>query len=813
MTDSLDLGIDGLEQVRPLDSGGFSDVYEARDEFGRRVAVKVLNALDEAGRRRFDRERSVMGMVAGHPHIVNPFTSGYTADTGRPYVVMEYLGGGSLQQRLDRLGPMPVAEAASIIEPIVDALGASHRAGIIHKDVKPANILLTADGTPKLADFGIASVRDADTTTALAYSPAYTPPETFHADAGSDLRDERSDLYSLAATLFALVVGQGPFLTGTGSPASAMVRILNNPPPPTGHPAIDQFLTVAMAKDPDHRYQDADSFAAALRSAATGGAMPSSGPVTQVAPPQWAPPGSSPEPAPAAVPAPAGWDGRPSAPVSAGYPVDGHPGQPPLPANHFVDEPSAANNRAVWLTVGAALAALIVAMGTFAIVSRGDDSAGDGELTDAGGEEAAPTTEQPTTSQPPSTTAIDPVDLAGTQVTITGVEGDEASLAGLEGAFEALTEETGIEITYQRAFNDDLEDMIAEGRAPDITMFAQPIVLADFARSDQLTPVPPDIASDVSLVWNGEWTQLANVDGVQYGIPVKSDLKSLVWYKPGRFAELGYEVPTTWSEMVALTERAVADGNTPWCVGIESGAATGWVFTDWVEDLVLRRHGVEVYDQWVEGQVRFTDPRIVATFQEVRDLWTLPGATHADSGSILDTAFGDNGPPLANDDCLMHRQAAFFSAFIPAGTPFADGTADAVDVFYLPSEDRNQPILGGGAWAAALADRPEVWVVMQYLGSAEYANARQAAQVAVTGNTAPSGFLTAVDGVDRNLFTPLENSMLDVLAVASPVRFDASDSMPGQVGAGTFWSQGSLFVDGQIDAATAAAAIDDSWPG
>ena len=85
-----------------------------------------------------------------------------------------------------------------------------------------------------------------------------------------------------------------------------------------------------------------------------------------------------------------------------------------------------------------------------------------------------------------------------------------------------------------------------------------------------------------------------NVDGVQYGVPVKADLKSLVWYQPARFAANGYEVPETFDEFTALVDQIAADGNRPLCVGIESGQATGWPFTDWVEDMVLRQHGAEV---------------------------------------------------------------------------------------------------------------------------------------------------------------------------------------------------------------------------
>src|SRR5690606_37039868 len=114
---------------------------------------------------------------------------------------------------------------------------------------------------------------------------------------------------------------------------------------------------------------------------------------------------------------------------------------------------------------------------------------------------------------------------------------------------------------------------------------------------------------------------LTSFDGTQYGVPNKADLKSLVWYKPARFAELGYEVPETLDDFTALVEQAAADGNTPLCVGIGSDDATGWPFTDWVEDLVLRNQGIEFYNQWIAHEVPFNSPEIVANFEQVMELW------------------------------------------------------------------------------------------------------------------------------------------------------------------------------------------------
>ena len=130
--------------------------------------------------------------------------------------------------------------------------------------------------------------------------------------------------------------------------------------------------------------------------------------------------------------------------------------------------------------------------------------------------------------------------------------------------------------------------------------------------------------ASVSANWAPTWMSFGNVDGTQFGIPVKSDLKSLVWYIPSTFAEYGYTVPTTLDEFYALTDQMIADGHTPLCVGIESGPATGWPFTDWVEELVLRNQGIDYYNQWVTHAVPFNDPPIVEAMQTVADLWASP---------------------------------------------------------------------------------------------------------------------------------------------------------------------------------------------
>lgn len=402
--------------------------------------------------------------------------------------------------------------------------------------------------------------------------------------------------------------------------------------------------------------------------------------------------------------------------------------------------------------------------------------------------------------------------LAGTTVTIFGPESSDEEAGSFQDALDVFAERTGINVEYTgaRDFSDQINAQAAGGNPPDIAIIPQPGKVADFARQGFILPLPDDVVEVLEANWDPAWVSFGNVDGTQYGVMNKSDIKSLVWYNVAEFEAGGYEVPQTWDDLKALTDQMVADGKTPWCVGIESGPATGWPFTDWVEDLMLRFYSADVYDQWVNHEIPFNDDRVVAIFEEVASVWNTPGAVYAAGGSIAATPFGDNGQPLAEGLCLMHRQASFFSAFLPEGTP--TGPEGVVNVFFFPpGPNGTRPVLGGGTVPVAFRDAPEVWEVMKYLASAEYANVRAVAQSERKGG-ALSGFLSANKNVDLSNWLPLEQSMIQIMQTAEILRFDGSDLMPAAVGAGTFWTEGTSFVNGEKTAQEAADAIEASWP-
>ncbi len=263
--DSQPVTIPGYEVLDTLGTGGFSVVYRARQlSMHREVAVKVLNSgfsSDEA-KRLFERECHALGRLAHHPNIVTVFNTAMT-DDGRPCIVMELLE-ATYRERLDVGGPLPAEEVMATGVRIAGALQAVHDAGILHRDLKPSNMFQSAYGEPALGDFGISTVNQERTQTVMgALSVAYAAPEVVEDGVAS----ARSDVYSLAASLYQLVTGEAPFKSPQLS--TTLRRILTEPPKSIAlvrvPPELDDLLRHALAKDPADRPASALEFAGLLR--------------------------------------------------------------------------------------------------------------------------------------------------------------------------------------------------------------------------------------------------------------------------------------------------------------------------------------------------------------------------------------------------------------------------------------------------------------------------------------------------------------------------------------------------------------------
>ncbi|RRD48411.1 serine/threonine protein kinase [Arachnia propionica] len=263
--------VPGVRLTGVLGRGGFAVVYAGEQlSLQRPVAVKVDTRPlhDERNRRRFQREMQAASQISSHPHVVTLIDTGVLPDD-RPYLVMERCDGGSLANVVAR-GPQPPAEAARIIHSASAALGAAHAAGVLHRDIKPGNILLDSYGAPRLSDFGLAAIQRAEASTTVtleALTPAYAPPEAFsHTEPTS-----AGDVWSMGAVLFALLTGRGPRSTwdGRSQSLSEIVADLHRPVPtndPRIPPPLRPILDRAMHVDPGQRFRNGAELAQALNS-------------------------------------------------------------------------------------------------------------------------------------------------------------------------------------------------------------------------------------------------------------------------------------------------------------------------------------------------------------------------------------------------------------------------------------------------------------------------------------------------------------------------------------------------------------------
>jgi len=275
MTESrpVDLDIEGLQDPVEVGIGGFATVYRAsQPAFRRTVAVKVLAALnlDEAARERFERECQAMGSLSDHPNIVTVYGAGFTKASGRPYLVMAYLPGGSLQERIDREGAIPWQDATLYAVHLAGALETAHRAQIIHRDIKPANVLMSPFGDAQLTDFGIARISGGHETQSgvITASMAHAPPEVLDGQRPT----VAADVYSLGSTVFELLFGAPAFSSASDESMVPMLRrILTDPPPDLrsrGVPdQVCQVIERAMAKPTDQRQISAVQFGREMQAA------------------------------------------------------------------------------------------------------------------------------------------------------------------------------------------------------------------------------------------------------------------------------------------------------------------------------------------------------------------------------------------------------------------------------------------------------------------------------------------------------------------------------------------------------------------
>jgi alpha-glucoside transport system substrate-binding protein len=401
-------------------------------------------------------------------------------------------------------------------------------------------------------------------------------------------------------------------------------------------------------------------------------------------------------------------------------------------------------------------------------------------------------------------------DFDGTEVTVQAqwTESEEEKIRAVFAPFE---EATGITVNYEGLAGDHetvLTVRVDGDDAPDIAQIAQPGKMVQFAEEGKLVNLSDFINDDqIKTDYISSFTDLASYNGDTHGVFFKGDLKSIVWYPVQAFADNGYEVPATWDELIALSDQIVADGTgNPWCNSIESGDGSGWPATDWMEDIILRTHGVEVYDAWRDHTIPFNDPQVLEAAGYMSEIYFTEGYSWGGNVGINATWIGDIPIPIFTDDgsteCFMLKQAAWIRDFFTEGTTFPGD----VDFFYLPpiNPDHGTPVLGSGDMFLMFNDRPEVRALMEYFATPEAAKPWIDA----------GGFISPNSAVPLDWYSDYPNNKLaEIMNGASAFRFDASDVMPAEVGNGTFWSGMVDWVaQNGDDTEGIFQEIEDSWP-
>jgi alpha-glucoside transport system substrate-binding protein len=370
---------------------------------------------------------------------------------------------------------------------------------------------------------------------------------------------------------------------------------------------------------------------------------------------------------------------------------------------------------------------------------------------------------------------------------------------------------TGITIKYtgSNTFESDLPVKVNGGNAPNLAIIPQPGLLQQMVATGQVKKPPAQTVANEKN-WNDTWKGYGSVNGTFYAAPMSANMKSLVWYSPKYFAAHNYTVPTTWKDLMALSDKIVADNNgaKPWCGGIGSGTASGWPATDWLEEAVLGTYGGQVYDDWIAHKVKFTDQKIESAMQTVASYMQNPkyvNGGHGDVKSIATVTFQNAGLPILKNQCAMLQQASFYEAQWPKGTKVSsDGDVFA---FYLPpvNPSISTPVEGGGEFVTAFSSDPATQAVQNYLSSPEWADAR--IQVA-------PGWVSANQKVDQSLYTdPIDKLSAKYLADPNATfRFDASDAMPAAVGSGAEWKAMVAWFGQGLSISAVAQQIDNAWP-
>jgi alpha-glucoside transport system substrate-binding protein len=372
----------------------------------------------------------------------------------------------------------------------------------------------------------------------------------------------------------------------------------------------------------------------------------------------------------------------------------------------------------------------------------------------------------------------------GGSVSVLGVWSD-GELDSFNAVVAPFTAQTGITVSYETSRDQDaiLTTRVTAGNPPDLAAAPSPSLLTRFAQQGKVINLENIMnMTQLKSDYSQGWIDLGTVGGHLVQVFSWADLKGLVWYNPKVFAAKGYTVPKTWADMITLQNKIKSDGTTPWCMAVESGAASGWAGSDFHKEIALSTVGPATYDSWWQGKTKWSSPAIKSTWTTFGQILGSNDANvYGGANYVVNTAFGDVGNPMfANPPkCDMLNQASFITSFFTKANP---SLVAGTDFNFFPLPDVNTQYAGAHVGAASawsmFKDTPQARALLRYLATPE----AQAIWVSRGGKLSPN------KRVPLSAYPDDQTRAIGALLTNAKIfKYDAGDLMPSDM-KNAYWS-------------------------
>jgi len=394
--------------------------------------------------------------------------------------------------------------------------------------------------------------------------------------------------------------------------------------------------------------------------------------------------------------------------------------------------------------------------------------------------------------------------VKGGTVTILGVWSD-GELDSFNAVLAPFEQQTGIDVQFIATRDQDavLTTEVAAGDPPDLAAAPSPSLLTRFAQQNKVVPLQNVVdMTKLKSTYDQSWIDLGTVNNNLVQVFSWAALKGLVWYDPKIWSAKGYTPPKTWDDLVALQNKMKANGDTPWCMAVESGAASGWAGSDFEKEITLSSAGPQVYDAWWQGKQKWTSDPIKKSWQT---FGTILGPNDSNvygvSNYIISTNFGDVGTPMFQNPpkCMMLNQASFITSFFTKANPDLKAGTD-YNFFPLPdasTQYQGAHVVAGDAWSM-FHNTPQSKALLNYLLTAD----AQAIWVKRGGKISPNKDVPLSDYPDD-----LSRLTAQTLVQTKIAKYDAGDLMPSDM-KNAYWSAILSFIKDQSQLDSILASLD-----